>query len=95
MSEGCSKEEIQVGQAITDYARFLAEARDAVYRLNCDQNTASQLAAQEDSRVVRGRFCAFLFGFFLLFLKNTVKNAHFCFSLSVASSIFSQQRAAA
>ncbi|MDR4053075.1 MAG: hypothetical protein Q3W85_07375, partial [Oscillospiraceae bacterium] len=36
-----------------------------------------QLAAQEDSRVVRGRFCAFLFGFFLLFLKNTVKNAHF------------------
>ena len=36
-----------------------------------------RLAAQEDSRVVRGRFCAFLFGFFLLFLKNTVKNAHF------------------
>lgn len=50
MSEGCSKEEIQVGQAITDYARFLAEARDAVYRLNCDQNTASQLAAQEDKQ---------------------------------------------
>jgi len=32
---------MQVGQAITDYVKFLADARDAVYRLNCDQNTAS------------------------------------------------------
>lgn len=37
-----------MGQAITDYTRFLAEARDAVYRLNCDRNTASQLEMQED-----------------------------------------------
>ena len=29
-----------MGPAITDYVRFLADARDAVYRLNCDQNTA-------------------------------------------------------
>ena len=29
------------------------------------------------------------------FLENTVKNAHFCSSLSAASSIFSQHRAAA
>lgn len=30
-----------MGQAITDYVKFLADARDAVYRLNCDQNTAA------------------------------------------------------
>ena len=34
---------MQVGQAITDYVRFLADARDAVYRLNNDQATAKQL----------------------------------------------------
>lgn len=34
-------------QAITDCAAFLAEARDAVYRLSCDQNTARQLAAEK------------------------------------------------
>lgn len=36
-----------MGQAITDYVKFLTEARDAVYRLNCDQNAASQLSSQE------------------------------------------------
>lgn len=30
-------------QAITDYVKFLADARDAVYRLNNDQATAKQL----------------------------------------------------
>ena len=34
---------MQVGQAITDYVKFLADARDAVYRLDCDQKTAGQL----------------------------------------------------
>ena len=33
-------------QAITDYVRFLADARDAVYRLNNDQATAKQLKEQ-------------------------------------------------
>lgn len=37
-----------MGQPITDYVKFLAEARDAVYRLNCDKNTAAQLADQEE-----------------------------------------------
>ena len=37
-----------MGPAITDYVRFLADARDAVYRLNCDQNTAAQLADEEE-----------------------------------------------
>lgn len=36
-----------MGQAITDYTRFLGDARDAVYRLNCDQNTAGQLSDEE------------------------------------------------
>ena len=36
-----------MGQAITDYAKFLAEAREAVDSLNCDQNTYDQLAAEE------------------------------------------------
>lgn len=39
-----------VGPEITDYVRFLAEARDAVYRLNCDQNTAYQLADEEENQ---------------------------------------------
>ena len=39
-----------MGQAITDYVRFLADARDAVYRLNCDQNTAGQLADEEEMK---------------------------------------------
>ena len=33
-------------QAITDYVKFLADARDAVYRLNNDQTTAKQLKEQ-------------------------------------------------
>lgn len=36
-----------MGQSITDYIKFLADARDAVYRLNCDQNTARQLEEEE------------------------------------------------
>lgn len=36
-----------MGQAITDYGKFLAEAREAVDSLNCDQNTYDQLAAEE------------------------------------------------
>ncbi len=39
-----------MGQAITDCAAFLAEARDAVYRLNCDQNTERQLSAEESQK---------------------------------------------
>lgn len=39
-----------MGQAITDYVKFLADARDAVYRLNCDQNTAAQLADEEEKQ---------------------------------------------
>ena len=39
-----------MGQAITDYVKFLADARDAVYRLNCDQNTAGQLADEEEMK---------------------------------------------
>ena len=38
-----------MGQAITDYVKFLADARDAVYRLNCDQNTAGQLADEDNA----------------------------------------------
>lgn len=37
-----------MGQAITDYVKFLADARDAVYRLGSDQNAARQL--EEDER---------------------------------------------
>lgn len=37
-----------MAQGITDYGRFLAEARDAVYRLNCDRSTAAGLAQQEE-----------------------------------------------
>jgi hypothetical protein len=44
------KEDIQVAQAITDYGKFLAEARDAVYRVNCDSRTAQQLSAEESRR---------------------------------------------
>ena len=33
-------------QAITDYVKFLADARDAVYRLNNDQAIAKQLKEQ-------------------------------------------------
>lgn len=36
-----------MAQAITDYVKFLADARDAVYRLNCDENTRRQLKEQE------------------------------------------------
>lgn len=36
-----------MGQAITDYIKFLTEARDAVYRLNCDQSAVDQMTAQE------------------------------------------------
>ena len=39
-----------MGQAITDYVKFLADARDAVYRLNCDQNTAGELADEEEMK---------------------------------------------
>lgn len=39
-----------MGQAITDYVKFLADARDAVYRLNCDQNTAGQLRDDENKK---------------------------------------------
>ncbi len=39
-----------MGQAITDYVKFLADARDAVYRLDCDQNTACQLEALEEEQ---------------------------------------------
>lgn len=39
-----------MGPEITDYVRFLAEARDAVYRLNCDRNTAHQLEEEEERR---------------------------------------------
>lgn len=35
-----------VEQAITDYVKFLADARDAVYRLNNDQTAAKQLKEQ-------------------------------------------------
>ena len=35
-----------VEQVITDYVKFLADARDAVYRLGCDQATAKQLKEQ-------------------------------------------------
>ena len=44
------RRKMQVGQAITDYVKFLADARDAVYRLNCDQNTAGQLADEEERK---------------------------------------------
>ena len=37
-------------QAITDYVKFLADARDAVYRLNNDQATAKQLKNRESAR---------------------------------------------
>lgn len=39
-----------MGPEITDYVKFLADARDAVYRLNCDQNTACELAEEERRR---------------------------------------------
>lgn len=39
-----------MAQAITDYGKFLAEARDAVYRVNCDSRTAQQLSAEESRR---------------------------------------------
>lgn len=39
-----------MGQAITDYVKFLADARDAVYRLTCDQNTAGQLTDEEERK---------------------------------------------
>lgn len=39
-----------MGPEITDYVSFLAEARDAVYRQNCDRNTAYQLAEEEKRR---------------------------------------------
>ena len=44
---GTILEENGMGQAITDYGKFLAEAREAVDSLNCDQNTYDQLAAEE------------------------------------------------
>lgn len=47
---GTHKEDKKVAQAITDYVRFLAEARDAVYRVNCDSRTARQLAAEESRK---------------------------------------------
>ncbi|MFR7550818.1 MAG: hypothetical protein ACLUV8_13665 [Clostridium sp.] len=37
-------------QAITDYVKFLADARDAVYRLNNDQATAKQLKNRANAR---------------------------------------------
>ena len=36
-----------MGQAITDYVKFLADARDAVDCLGCDQATRDQMAAEE------------------------------------------------
>lgn len=35
-------------QVITDHVKFLADARDAVYHLNCDSATAKQLKDQEE-----------------------------------------------
>ena len=49
-----------MGQAITDYVKFLADARDAVYRLNCDQNTAGQLADEEAVRQMADAVVAFV-----------------------------------
>ena len=37
-------------QVITDYVKFLADARDAVYRLGCDQATAKQLKNRANAR---------------------------------------------
>ena len=45
---GTHKEDKKMAQAITDYVKFLADARDAVYRLGSDQNAARQL--EEDER---------------------------------------------
>jgi len=39
-----------VAQAITDYVKFLADARDAVYRVNCDSRTARQLEAEPEGK---------------------------------------------
>ena len=39
-----------MAQAITDYVKFLADARDAVYRVNCDNRTARQLEAEESQK---------------------------------------------
>lgn len=39
-----------MAQAITDYVKFLADARDAVYRVNCDSRTARQLEAEESQK---------------------------------------------
>ena len=36
-------------QAITDYVKFLADARDAVYRLNNDQATANAVKTNRES----------------------------------------------
>ena len=47
---GTHKEDKIVAQAITDYVKFLADARDAVYRVNCDSRTAQQLSAEESRR---------------------------------------------
>ena len=47
---GTHKEDKIVAQAITDYVKFLADARDAVYRVNCDSRTARQLEAEESQK---------------------------------------------
>ncbi|WP_419504342.1 hypothetical protein [Enterocloster sp.] len=39
-----------MAQAITDYVKFLADARDAIYRVNCDSRTARQLEAEESQK---------------------------------------------
>ena len=44
-------------QAITDYVKFLADARDAVYRLNNDQTTAKQLKEQGERQEKRTGSC--------------------------------------
>lgn len=47
---GTHKEDKIVAQAITDYVKFLADARDAIYRVNCDSRTARQLEAEESQK---------------------------------------------
>ena len=44
---GTHKEDKIVAQAITDYVKFLADARDAVYRVNCDSRTAGSRGEPE------------------------------------------------
>ena len=39
-----------VEQVITDYVKFLADARDAIYRVNCDSRTARPLEAEESQK---------------------------------------------